>query len=668
MGMKAYGALVGVVVMLILSTSLALAIPQMPHTFHGAVTIIGPAPDGLVICPRINGISYPNASVTISGGKYFLDAPADDPETLEIVEGGVDGDLVEFLISGVLANEKVTFSIRDVTKLDLTVDDTVPPTVTLPAYAPDPTTDNTPTYSGTAADALTNVIDIEYRVDGGTWTDVDAFTSAPTVNFTFTTPVLVDGTHTIEVKAKDVAGNWSSIASDTLAVTSVVPPPSDFTISVSPTSGSVVRGGSTTTTVSLTSIAGFAETVVLSVSGLPSGATESFSPSSGTPNFTSTLTISTASTTPTGTYSITIKGTGGGKTHSCTYTLTVTAVSVPDFSIGISPALGSVVQGKSTTATVSVSPIAGFSDTVNLSVSGLPSGAAASFSPSSGTPSFDSTLTISTVSTTPTGTYSVTIKGTNGGKIHSCTYTLTVTAVPVNQPPTADAGGPYSVDEDETVELDGKGSSDPDGDALTYSWTITNDPTGEASLTDANTSTPTFHAPSVDSATDVTVELTVDDGHGHTDSDAATVTVEPAVPPVNQPPTADAGGPYSVDEEKTVKLDGTGSSDPDGDALTYSWTITSDPTGESSLTNSDIATPTFHAPSVDSDTNVTVKLTVDDGHGHTDSDTATVSVKAVAPPPDELLWAVVLVILIVIVIVAICYWKREEISRRLRRV
>ncbi len=111
--------------------------------------------------------------------------------------------------------------------------------------------------------------------------------------------------------------------------------------------------------------------------------------------------------------------------------LSVFAVSgtalAPDFSISVDPTSGSIVQGESTTATVSVSPVAGFTETVSLSASGLPSGTTANFSPSSGTPSFNSTLTISTSSTTPTGTYSITITGTGGEKTHSCTYTLTVT-------------------------------------------------------------------------------------------------------------------------------------------------------------------------------------------------------------------------------------------------
>ncbi len=98
------------------------------------------------------------------------------------------------------------------------VRDTTVPTVTLTEYLPDPTTDNTPTYSGSAVDIYTNISDIEYCVDSGSWTDVDSFTPAMSVSFTFTTPALTDGLHTIYVRAYDAAGNLSSVASDTLTV------------------------------------------------------------------------------------------------------------------------------------------------------------------------------------------------------------------------------------------------------------------------------------------------------------------------------------------------------------------------------------------------------------------------------------------------------------------
>jgi hypothetical protein len=112
-------------------------------------------------------------------------------------------------------------------------------------------------------------------------------------------------------------------------IVKAVPGVPDFSISVSPTSGSVAQGGSTSVTVSVSSIEGFSETVSLSASGLPSGATASFSPTSGTPSFTSSLTISTASTTLAGIYTITITGTRGGKIHDCTYILIVTPAAVP---------------------------------------------------------------------------------------------------------------------------------------------------------------------------------------------------------------------------------------------------------------------------------------------------------------------------------------------------
>ena len=101
----------------------------------------------------------------------------------------------------------------------------------------------------------------------------------------------------------------------------------DFSISVSPTSASVAAGSGTTATVSTAVTSGSAQTVSLSASGLPSGATASFSPSSVTAGSSSTLTISTSSSTAAGTYSVTITGTGSSATHTTTFTLTVTGGS-----------------------------------------------------------------------------------------------------------------------------------------------------------------------------------------------------------------------------------------------------------------------------------------------------------------------------------------------------
>ncbi|MFI7428222.1 M4 family metallopeptidase [Micromonospora sp. NPDC049836] len=97
----------------------------------------------------------------------------------------------------------------------------------------------------------------------------------------------------------------------------------DFSVSLSPTAGSVTAGGSVATTVATATTSGTAQTVTFSASGLPTGATASFSPASVTSGSSSTLTISTTASTPSGTYAVTVTGTGTSVNHTATYSLTV---------------------------------------------------------------------------------------------------------------------------------------------------------------------------------------------------------------------------------------------------------------------------------------------------------------------------------------------------------
>ncbi|SCG57805.1 M4 family metallopeptidase [Micromonospora coxensis] len=96
----------------------------------------------------------------------------------------------------------------------------------------------------------------------------------------------------------------------------------DFSVSLSPTSGAVNPGNSVSTTVGTAVTSGNAQTVALSASGLPTGATASFNPSSVTSGGSSTLTIATTASTPPGTYTVTVTG-AGTVTRTATYTLTV---------------------------------------------------------------------------------------------------------------------------------------------------------------------------------------------------------------------------------------------------------------------------------------------------------------------------------------------------------
>jgi hypothetical protein len=179
----------------------------------------------------------------------------------------------------------------------------------------------------------------------------------------------------------------------------------DFSISASPSSNSVVPGGSATYTVSTTAFSSFSGSIALSASGLPTGATGSFSPATLTGTGTSTLMVTTTGSTPVGTSTLTITGLNGSVTHTTTVSLVVNAQPPPaDFTISGSPGTQTVIQGSATTYTASIGALNGFGGVVTLSASGLPTGATASFSPATVTGAGNSTLTVTTIGRTPAGT------------------------------------------------------------------------------------------------------------------------------------------------------------------------------------------------------------------------------------------------------------------------
>src|SRR5467141_57125 len=205
----------------------------------------------------------------------------------------------------------------------------------------------------------------------------------------------------------------------------------DFSVSLNPSSGSVVQGSGTTSTVTVGLVSGTSQSVSLSSTINPptTGLTATLNPTSGNPTYTSTLTISTTTSTPANSYIITVTGTSGSLTHSATYSLTVTAPGTGDFSISASPTSLQMSRSGSATTTITITSTGGFTGTVSLSNSALPSGVSASFNPASVTGgSGTSTLTFTGAGPgTATGTFTIIITGTSGSLTHTTTITLRIT-------------------------------------------------------------------------------------------------------------------------------------------------------------------------------------------------------------------------------------------------
>ncbi|OQY04262.1 MAG: hypothetical protein B6I20_03430 [Bacteroidetes bacterium 4572_117] len=158
--------------------------------------------------------------------------------------------------------------------------------------------------------------------------------------------------------------------------------------------------------------------------------------------------------------------------------------------------------------------------------------------------------------------------------------------------------------------------ADADGDALTYTVASSN-----AAVVTAAIAGTTLTLTEVGNGTS-NVTVTADDGNGGTVDDIFVVTVSAAA---NNAPVADAGADQSVSAGATVTLDGSASTDDDGDALTYAWTA---PAGIT-LSSTDVVSPTFTAPSVTSSTDYTISLVVNDGTDDSAADEVVVTVSPV---------------------------------------
>ncbi len=271
--------------------------------------------------------------------------------------------------------------------------------------------------------------------------------------------------------------------------------------------------------------------------------------------------------------------------------------------------LGSVVQLDGTGSTdVDGDPLLYF-----WSITSAPSGSSATIS--------DPTIVLPTLTVDVAGSYVVQLIVSDGA-LDSAPDSMVISTL--NTPPVAEAGPDQTVAPSSTVTLDGSGSSDVDGDPLTYSWSLTSVPVGStAALSNTTDIMPTFVA---DEPGTYIAQLVVDDGQVSSAADTV------AISTVNTRPVAEAGMDQNALVGVTVTLDGSGSFDPDGDPLTYSWSILSQPVGSSAT----LAAPTSVSPSfvVDVAGDYVLQLIVDDGALSSAPDTVLVSTINSAPVAD----------------------------------
>ncbi len=241
-----------------------------------------------------------------------------------------------------------------------------------------------------------------------------------------------------------------------------------------------------------------------------------------------------------------------------------------------------------------------------------PAGSTASLNdPSSATPTFVADVV---------GQYIILLT-VNDGELDSLPDDVIIISAIPNAPPVSYAGDDQIVSKNTTIQLDGQGSSDPNNDTLTYSWTIVSKPDGSTSeLNDPASPTPQILS---DRVGEYVFRLVVFDGELYSDPDTVVVTV------INNPPIADAGLDQDGIAGVMITLNGSGSSDINGDSLTYQWSIVSAPGGSNAV----IVNPTAVTPRITPDVPgiYVIQLVVNDGSINSSPDTVSLTVRVTVP-------------------------------------
>lgn len=182
-----------------------------------------------------------------------------------------------------------------------------------------------------------------------------------------------------------------------------------------------------------------------------------------------------------------------------------------------------------------------------------------------------------------TGIYTATLL-VNDGKADSLPVTATIIAsekpASANTVPSAHAGANQTAPVGTKVTLNGEASSDKNGDPLTYKWTLVSKPVSSMTTVIGDTTVKPILL--LDAAGTYSVTVIVNDGKANSLPSTVLITAVAPPTPQNIAPTANAGADQTVSTGSMVELDGSLSTDSNGDTLTFAWSITAKPSGSKS--------------------------------------------------------------------------------------
>ena len=305
------------------------------------------------------------------------------------------------------------------------------------------------TFSDWYQSTVASNVQVEVLLTNGSYTYLSLGTPAISSTWkqftgTFTLPA---NTKTFTVFHFIKAVGTLSVDNYSVSTGTVTPPAFDFSLSRGP---EVVQGQATSFLFTATLSSGTTQAVTFSASGMPAGVTASFSQASCSPTCSSTGTFTASASAAPGTYPITVSASAGSIVRTSVFNLTVVSTTPPPaFDYSLSNAGDrTVVQGASTSTSITATLTSGTAQPASFFVSSLPSGVTSSFSQSSCSPTCSSTLTFTASASAATGTYPITVSATSGTTTKTTSFNLTVAQQPVIPPAfnfTLSDGGTRSV-------------------------------------------------------------------------------------------------------------------------------------------------------------------------------------------------------------------------------